>query len=202
MTRNTSLVLLVARLIIVVSLGAHFQLLHADEIKSAALVAENETTRDEFVALLSPYVGNWLGLNIHEGTNGERYRFHYELHWFDKDRTVLEMTISQRYDDGSSALMWKGFKGWDPVRENWYYNGFSVRGQVARGQVQPASDRFFVDTIYRGFGPSANNDIEIRDRFTHVRNGAFESLTEIRRDNEWMEVNREQWVVQPVESSR
>lgn len=135
------------------------------------------------------YVGKWQS-ETRQAQDGRDYYFHYELTYFDANQTMIEMTITQHFEDGSNTLLWSGFKGLDPIKNNTYYYGFSPSGRVGRGEVVVEGDTLV--TQYEGFGPQGNG-VMIRDVFTVQDNDHFVSITYMLQEDEWQEVWRDHW---------
>lgn len=139
---------------------------------------------------LDPYVGTWLS-DRRTTPDGIGFRFGYDLQWYDPARTMVEMLITQHFEDGrEDVVLWKGYKGWDPKEEMAYYHAFSPQGRAATGRVY-VEDGGLV-TEYRGWGPRGPGP-EIRDVFHPVEGDTFLAVTYMMRDGAWTEVSRDEW---------
>ncbi len=147
-----------------------------------------DENRSEALDTLDNYSGVWRS-ESRTTPAGRGFHFVYRLEWFDPARTTAEMLITQHFDDGQAVVLWKGFKGWDPGKEETYYHGFSPGGRAATGRV--IVDGRTLVTEYRGWG--SQGAVEIRDVFHPVENGSFLAVTLMLRDGEWVEVLRDVW---------
>ena len=140
---------------------------------------------------LAAYIGTWHA-EERATPDGRSFHFVYELGWFDPTQTIIEMVITQRFDDGEDQLLWKGFKGWDPVSGRVYYHGFSPSGRAAAGHVEMDGSRLV--TAYVGWSASGS-PVEIRDVFSPVESGSFAATTLLRPspDDEWREISSDLW---------
>jgi len=138
---------------------------------------------------LAPYLGEWRA-EPSTAPDGRGFRFGYSLQWFDPGHTVVEMLITQNFDDGETRVLWMGFKGRDPASGGIYYHGFSPSGRVARGEV--AKESADVLTVYEGWGPTGAV-ARIQDRFLPVEDDSFMSITSVWRDEAWREIMRDTW---------
>lgn len=138
---------------------------------------------------LEAYIGTWRS-DARTTADGRVFRFGYALHWFDTGHTVVEMLITQRFEDGEVRMNWRGFKGWDRVRGGLYYHGFSPSGRVADGRVVAEPDA--VLTTYDGWG-AEGAPVRIQDRFLPVEGGVFTSITSIWQGGTWREIMRDHW---------
>jgi hypothetical protein len=139
---------------------------------------------------MAAYIGEWAS-DEKTREDGTTHRFHYSLQPFDQSGQIVEMTIRMIDESGTETLLWRGFKGWDAVREVGYYHAASPSGRFADGHVF-LSDNGELVTEYRGVDP-VQGENQIRDMFTPVTDGQFSSTTYIRRDGDWVEILHDTW---------
>jgi hypothetical protein len=99
-----------------------------------ASVKYNSTSdKEKIMAAVQSYVGEWES-EIKTDQNGNKMKYSYELTSFDESNTMFKMVIKKHYQDGGAAeLVWEGFKGWNPGKEEAYYYGFSPSGRFSSG---------------------------------------------------------------------
>ncbi len=142
------------------------------------------------VEALRSYAGVWLGEEHRRTQAGDGFRFRYALEPMDASETIYEMTITQEMDDGAAQLLFKGFKNYDAHEDVVRYHGFSPSGRVARGRVLLVGET--LETIYEGASPNGP-PAEIKDVFTHLGDDRFHSITYMRRDGTWTQINEDHW---------
>lgn len=141
---------------------------------------------------LRSYAGVWIGEEQRESAAGVGYRFRYALEPVDDAGTLFEMTITEEMDDGSSRLVFTGFKDYDRHAEKVRYHAFSPSGRVAHGRVLLVGDA--LETVYEGRGPDGSV-ATIKDVFTRLEENRFRSVTYLRpeREAEWRQIHEDHW---------
>lgn len=149
-------------------------------------------TAEEDVLALVPYLGSWISDEKSSPDGDRRFRFLYDLAFFDKAKTIVELEIRQSVNDGAETLLWRGYKGWDPVAAETYYYGFSPLGRVSRGTIAVVDGDLV--TAYSGFD-STGQSVEVVDVFGPVSNGSFSNTSYLRTapNAEWRVIARDVW---------
>jgi len=166
----------------------------ASAVMAQALVPPaigSDTQKEDFLAL-EPYLGRWASEEKTSSDGNRKFRFLYELAYFDKAETIVELKIFQSPQGGPEALLWHGYKGWDPVAAETYYYGFSPLGRVSRGTVAVVDGDLV--TAYSGFD-STGQAVEVVDVFGPVDDDSFENTSFLRAGPEadWHVIARDVW---------
>ncbi len=147
------------------------------------LAAQNQDWED-----LKNYLGTWQS-ETKQDPQGKEYYFLYHLQYYDKNQTIIKMIITQTKSDGEEMILWEGFKGWDPVKKQVYYYGFSPSGRVGIGSGVSKDGYIW---IYHGYSQDGKL-VELRDEFTLVENGTFHSETHLKQNQNWKKISHEIW---------
>ncbi len=114
------------------------------------------------------------------------------MEWFDDARRIIQITIRQRFGDGTERLFWTGYKGWSPDRGDTYYVGFSPQRGRVDGRIFANRDGELV-TSYAGRPPEGAS-VRVRDIMTPVENGTFRAVTYLSVEGgPWRAVARDRW---------
>jgi len=150
-----------------------------------------DTLKEDFLAL-APYLGRWVSDEKTSADGSRKLRFVLEFAYFDKAKTIVELEILQRAEDSSETLLWRGYKGWDPVAAETYYYGFSPLGRVSRGTVAVVDGDLV--TAYSGFD-STGQAVDVVDVFQPVKDDSFENTSFLRTGPEadWRIIARDVW---------
>lgn len=153
--------------------------------------AERITEATPVLAALGDYVGRWRS-EEKTARDGRTYRFGYQVRWYDQAHTIVQIRVDQLWPDGSSDLLWDGFKGRAGDGVEVYYWGASPSGRSARGRLYLEGDRLI--TAYDAWSVDGSA-VRVRDVFTPVEDGRFIGRTWLRAEGEtdWRQVGEDRW---------
>lgn len=86
------------------------------------------------IEALQFYLGQWRSDEKQEDDQPP-FHYRYTLTPFNPQQTAVKMVITQVYADGREVVLWEGFKGWNAVKGEAYYYGFSTFGLMAQGHM-------------------------------------------------------------------
>lgn len=146
---------------------------------------------NEVMQRMSMYVGQWKSDTKTNRQNGSKFYYTYNFTYFNTDKTIYKMIISQHFEEGKESVLWEGYKGWNPDKEEVYYYGFSPSGRFSIGNVSIEGKKLI--TRYTGYGPDGV-PAQIVDEFYPIENDKFRSITNLKpEDGEWRVIGRDEW---------
>lgn len=145
----------------------------------------------EVMERLSTYIGQWKS-DIKTTQNDEEFYYIYEFKYFDESKSIFKMVITRHQKDGGDTILaWEGYKGWNSVKEEFYYYGFSPSGRFSVGVISIDEEKLV--TKYTGYGPDGV-PVQIVDEFFSVEKGMFKSVTNLKPEGgEWRVIGRDEW---------
>ena len=153
--------------------------------------ADRATGAEDVLPAIDSYTGHWRTEPKHR-PGEDPFHFEYDLTWMDPTETIARLEIVRVASDGSTTVVFVGFKGREPRGDGVYYHAASPSGRGARGTVH--LERELLVTVYDGW--TADGDVaEIRDVFEPVEDERFVSRTYLRTSagEAWRQIGEDHW---------
>lgn len=153
-------------------------------------IFENTSMSDYEAARV--YLGLWRAEWVSPQNSDRRFRFEYELTPFDQQGLMLEMVITQEFEDGERRLLWRGYKGWNKAAGTTYYEGFSPLSRVSSGVMKVVGDELM--TYYTAFD-GQGQEVELIDVFRPIEGDSFDDVTYLRPlgTDDWRVIGQSTW---------